>query len=434
MKIAVVFIILLLVLLPVLGISTTGDETIKGRLQTFISYGLSLTSFLLCLLTITISIYTVTNDIKEKQIFTIVTKPIRRLEFLTGKLLGVILLNVILLSVFSVIIYSIAIYMPKFYKATSSELEQINNEFFTARASIPIPMEDFTEQANERYAKMKESGDIPDDMSHAEALKEINNILQVLSRSADVGSTLEWEFENVKPLADSIFIRFKFEALQDTPDARIYSRWVVGEPHSVRTGEAGKTPVYVNDFRHLPETFYELEIPSEVIPESGKLAVVFYNYPSNNTVVMFPKDGMEVLFKAGNFTSNFMKSIVLILSRIIFLGCLGILASTFLSFPVAILLCLVLFVTASFSAFFLDSFNFLNQNVGIFYSLTLKWMIRILPEFDKYNPSKFLISARLVSWTFLGQCIFFMVCIKSLLLLALAFLIFTYREIAKIIV
>ncbi len=434
MKIAVVFIILLLVLLPVLGASATGDETIKGRLQTFVSYGFSLTSFLLCILTITISIYTVTNDIKEKQIFTIVTKPIRRMEYLTGKLLGVILLNVILLSIFSGIIYSIALYMPKFYKATESELEQVNNEFFTARASIPIPQEDFTEQANERYQKMKESGDIPDNMSRAEAIKEINNILQVLSRSADVGSTLEWEFENVKPLSDSIFIRFKFESLEETPDARIYSRWMVGEPHSVRTGEAGSTPVYVNDFRHLADNFYEIEIPSEVIPESGKLAVVFYNYPLNNTVVIFPKDGMEVLFKAESFTSNFIKSAVLVLSRIVFLGCLGILASTFLSFPVAILLCLVLFVTASFSSFFLESFNFLSQNVGVFYSYTLKWMIKILPEFDKYNPTKFLISARLVSWGFLGQCIFFMVCIKSLLLLALAFLIFTYREIAKIII
>ena len=113
MRIAIVFIVLLLVLLPVMGISATGDETIKGRLQTFVTYGLSLTSFLLCLLTIAISIYTVSNDIKEKQIFTIVTKPIRRFEFLTGKLLGVILLDIILLSVFSVIIYSIALYMQR---------------------------------------------------------------------------------------------------------------------------------------------------------------------------------------------------------------------------------------------------------------------------------------------------------------------------------
>ncbi|MBN1975004.1 MAG: ABC transporter permease [Sedimentisphaerales bacterium] len=434
MKIAVVFIILLLALLPVLGVSTTGDETIKGRLQTFISYGLSLTSFLLCLLTIAISIYTVTNDIKEKQIFTIITKPIRRFEFLTGKLLGVILLDMLLLVIFSIIIYSIAVYMPKFYQVNSVELAQAKTEFFTARAALVIPQQDFTEQARERFNKLKAEDALPENMSPAEVIREINNQMQVLSRAADIGDGIEWEFENVKPLADSIFIRFKYEVLQETPDSRIYSRWVVGDPHSVRTGEPGKTPVFVQDYRHTTETFHEIEIPSEVIPESGKLAVVFYNYPSNDTVVMFPKDGMEVLFKADNFTMNFIRSVILILSRLVFLTCLGILTSTFLSFPVAILLCLVLFVTASFSGFVLESFDFLSRNVGILYTYTLKWIVQILPEFDKYNPTKFLVPARLLSWSFVGQCILFMVCIKSFLLLVLAFLIFTYREIAKIVV
>jgi len=434
MKIALVFIIMLLVLLPVLGVSTTGDETLKGRLQTFISYSLSLTSFLLCILTIAISIYTVTNDIKEKQIFTIVTKPVRRLEFLTGKLLGVVLLNVFLLFIFSVIIYSITMYMPKFYKATSSELEQVNNEFFTARAALVIPNDDFTQQAQEIY-KQKETQDmLPENMTRSQAIKEINNILQVLSRSVDIGEYIEWEFENVNPLADSVFIRFKYETSEELYDSRIASRWIVGDPHLVRTREAGKTPVFERDFRHPIDTYQEIEIPAEYIPDTGKLLVRFINYPSNNIVVMFPKEGMEVLFKADNFTMNFIRSIILILSRIIFLACLGILTSTFLSFPVAILVCLVLFVTSSASGFVLESFNFLSQNVGVIYSYTLKWLIKLLPEFDKYNPTSFMIPGRLISWSLLGQCIFFMVCIKSLLLLGLSFVIFTYREIAKIIV
>ena len=65
MKIAAVFVVLLIVLLPVMGVSMTGDGTLKGRLQTFVSYGLSLTSFLLCLLTIVVSIYSLTSDIKQ---------------------------------------------------------------------------------------------------------------------------------------------------------------------------------------------------------------------------------------------------------------------------------------------------------------------------------------------------------------------------------
>src|SRR4030043_2346886 len=76
MKIAAVFIVLLLVLLPFMGVSMTGDGTLKGRLQTFVSYGLSLTNLLLCLLTIIVTIYTLTSDIKQRQIYTVITKPI----------------------------------------------------------------------------------------------------------------------------------------------------------------------------------------------------------------------------------------------------------------------------------------------------------------------------------------------------------------------
>ena len=86
MKVAAVFLILLLVLLSAMGFSATGDGTLKGKLQTFVSYGLSLTSILLSLLTIIISIYTVTSDIEQRQIYTVITKPIRRFEFLLAKL------------------------------------------------------------------------------------------------------------------------------------------------------------------------------------------------------------------------------------------------------------------------------------------------------------------------------------------------------------
>ena len=123
----------------------------KGRLQTFVSYGLSLTGILLSLLTIIISIYTVTSDIEQRQIYTVITKSIRRFEFLLGKLLGVILLDVILLSLFAAIIYTITIYTPKFVNTTEIERIQVNNEFFTARASLTVPPLDVSKEVEEAY-------------------------------------------------------------------------------------------------------------------------------------------------------------------------------------------------------------------------------------------------------------------------------------------
>jgi hypothetical protein len=433
MRIAVVFVILLLVLLPVLGITTTGDETLKGRLQTFVSYGLSLTSLLLCLLTIFVSIYTVTSDIKYRQIYTVITKPIHRFQLLLGKLLGVMLLDIILLVLFSAIIYSFAVYMPNIFKATDEELVQVDNEFFTARAALKIPEIDVTEEVEDRYDELGRMDRLPD-LPREQVIAELTKQAQLEKRAADVGGVLIWEFDNVKPLTESMFIRFKYDVAVNPPDMQVYGRWYAGDPQYVKYGQKPSTPFYEQILKHSIQTFHEIEFPSEVVPENGHLAIAFMNLPLNRTSVTFPPDGLAILFKADTFTANFIRAVLLILFRLIFLACLGILAATFVSFPVAVLLCLVLFSTATISEFVIESFDFLSANLSMVYSYSMKWMIRLLPQFDKFNPTKFLVTARLLSWPIVAQCAVFMVFIKSFILLLLAFVIFSYREIAKIII
>jgi len=434
MKVAVVFLILLLVLLSAMGFSTTGDGTLKGRLQTFVSYGLSLTSILLSLLTIIISIYTVTSDIEQRQIYTVITKPIRRFEFILGKLLGVILLDVILLSLFAAIIYTVTIYMPKFTKAPELERMQANYEFFTARASLTVPAIDVSQEVEDTYKKLERSGGLPENVPYEEMIAQITMQKQLANRAADVGQILTWEFDNIKSLAQHFFVRFKYDVAVNPPDMQVYGRWVAGDYQYIKYGTESETPVYNQVHKNSVRDFHEIVIPANVIPEHGRLAVAFQNYPLNNTVIFFPPDGIEVLYKADTFTGNFIRVIFLILFRLIFLACLGTLASTFLSFPVAILLCLVLFLTSCFSGFVMESFGFLSPNVSEIYTYTIKWMVRLLPQFDKYNPTRFMVPGLLLSWTVLGRCAVVMVCIKSLLLLVLALIIFSYREIAKIIV
>ncbi|MFH1881722.1 MAG: ABC transporter permease subunit [Planctomycetota bacterium] len=434
MKVAAVFLILLLVLLPVMGFSATGDGTLKGRLQTFVSYGLSLTSILLCLLTIIISIYSVTSDIEQRQIYTVITKPIRRSQFLLGKLLGVVLLDVILLSLFAAIIYTITIYTPQFFNATETERIQANNEFFTARAALAVPALDVSQEVKDRYEQLERSRELPEGISYKEIIAELAMQQQLAKRAADVGQVLVWEFDNVKPLAQSMFIKFKYDVAVNPPDMQVYGRWFAGDYQYIRYGTESKTPVYDRIHKHSVRNFHEIEVPADVVPEHGHLAVAFQNAPLNNTVIIFPPDGIEVLYKADTFTGNFVRAVLLILSRLIFLACLGILASTFLSFPVAILLCLFLFSTASVSGFVIESFSYLSENISVIYSYTIKWIIQLLPQFDKFNPTIFLVPARLLSWSLLARCAGVMVCIKAFLLLVIALVIFSYREIAKIIV
>jgi len=437
MKIAAVFVVLLIVLLPVMGVSMTGDGTIKGRLQTFVSYGLSLTSFLLCLLTIVVSIYSLTSDIKQRQIYTVITKPIRRFQLLFGKLLGVILLDIALLVLFSAIIYAITIYIPKYFDASKAELAQLDNEFYTARGSL-IPAEvDVTREVREAYEKLKKSRRLPEGVPRDKIIAKLTEDKRRWKRAAVPGQQLIWEFQNVKPLDpnQSLFIRFKYDVSVNPPDLNVYGTWTVGDYRQIKYGTKIETPIYDRLHTHSIRTFHEIEVPANVVAEDGYLAVGFRNVPLNNTVVIFPpEDGLEVLYQADTFTGNFIRAVLLILFRLIFLACLGILASTFLSFPVAILLCLVIFFTATVSGFCLESFDFLGENLSWVYSYTIRPIILLLPRFDKFNPAKFLVPARLLSWSLLAKVAGLMICIKALLLLLLALLIFSFREIAKIII
>jgi hypothetical protein len=430
MKVAAVFIVLLVVLLPVMGVSMTGDGTLKGRLQTFVSYGLSLTNFLLCLLTVIISIYTLTNDIKQRQIYTVITKPIRRFQFLFGKLVGIILLNAALLALFSLIIYTITVYTPKFFEAGKDELVQVENEFFTARAALTPPEVDVTEEVLNTYERLKKRGQLPPELSRKEIIAELTRRKELEKRAAVVGQWLVWEFNNVKVLDpnESIFIRYKYDVSINPPDLEIYSRWDVGDNRQY-------PPIYETFLGKDPiRTFRELKVPAYLIAEDGYLSIRFLNVHLNNTPVMFPPDGLAVLYEADTFTANFIRAVLLVLFRLIFLACLGTLASTFLSFPVAILFSLCIFFTATFSGFCLESFDYLGKNLSWIYYYTARPIILLLPQFDKFNPTKFLVPARLLDWSFLAQAAAIMICIKAFLLLLLALLIFKFREIAKIII
>jgi len=437
MKVALIFTILLLVLLPVMALSMPGDGTIKGRLQTFVSYGLSLTSLLLCLLTIVVSIFSLTNDIKQRQIFTVLTKPIRRFQLLLGKLLGVVLLDVALLLIFSAIIYAITVYTPRYLEAGEDELASLNNEFFTARTSLTPPKINVTQDVNDTYNRLKETGQLLPGSSRDEVIYVLTLRKELEKRAVPVGRELVWQFQNVKPLDpnQSLFIRFKYDVSVTPPDLNIHSRWVVGDDRQIKYGTEMKTPIYTFDRKDFIRTFHEIEVPADAVAEDNYLAVGFFNPPLNNTVVIFPPDdGLEVLYKADSFTANFIKAALLILLRLIFLACLGTLAASFLSFPVAVLFCLMIFLTGTISGFVLESFDVMSKNLTGIYSYTIRPIVQLLPQFDKWNPTKFLVPARLLSWPLLAKVAGLMVCVKAILVLLLALLIFTYREIAKVII
>jgi len=444
MKVALVFIVLLLVILPVMAFSASGDGTVKGRLQTFVSYGLSLTSFLLCLLTIFAAIHTTTSDVKQRQVYTVLTKPIRRYQYLLGKCLGILFLDLVLLVGFGAGIYAVAVTAPDMMGADDMARQELADQFYTARASMfPKTLDVTPEELEAEYQTLKKNQTMDqyfEGASKAKVKDWIYKRMRLEKNAVAVGSEKVWEFHNVK-LADPegrVFVRFKFEVATTPEDEQLYSQWAVGDIRPLRQGKEPVTPVYPIQRKDPVRMYREFDVPADAIAEDGYVAIAFMNPPINETVVMFMEQGdnknlesqsLALLFKAGTFQENFVRGVSVVFFRLVFLAALATMASTFLSFPVAVLLSLVVFFTVSISGFVLESFSYVDASVSKIYANTLALLIKGLPQFDKYNPSAYLIDGRLIDAEMFSWAAWSVVWAAVLMVMGL--LIFSSKELAR---
>ena len=116
-----------------------------------------------------------------------------------------------------------------------------------------------------------------------------------------------------------------------------------------------------------------------------------------------PKD-IKLLYRSGSFEGNYIRAVLLVLTRLIFLAALGVSLSTWLSFPVAIFICIVFFFVGTFYGFIFESFDSMSLNANVVYSLTIKPLLWLIPKFDgNHNPSQFIIFAKVLNTGFLAR-------------------------------
>jgi len=440
MKIAAVVILLLLILLPLMSMVMDGDGTLLGKLQTFTSYGLGLISLLLCVLTIAISTYTLSNDLKCKYIFLVVTKPIRRFELIMGKLLGIILLDVLLLGIFSGILYSCTRLIPKITDAPENQKFQAKAEFFTSRIGVKAEINHdlINRRAKERYDELTSLGQIPEDMPYNRIMSELAGQEKMKAKRVDPGQTKEWDFENVRVKnADDpntfIFVRYKYQTAAPPPDEKVYGLWQVGDLRQFKAGAAKmKTPIYRVERGEVIQVTHEFAVPANAIAEDGYIGIGFFNSTTLNQTAIIPEE-LELLYQTGDFTANYFRAVLMILVRLVFLAVIGISLTTWLSFPVAVLVCITIFFIGLTNGFILDAIGGVGATAGMIYSILLKPLLWLLPQFDGiYNPNGYIVAGRTIQWAFLATTALITLLVKGLLMLLVGIGIFHRREVAQV--
>jgi len=449
MKIAFVLILFLLILLPSLPYLLESDGTQKGQVQLVFTYGIIISSFLLSVLTIFLSCSVLSSEIRQKQIFILDSKPISRWQVLLGKWIGVMVIDVALLLFMALALYLLVAYLarPGRENATGKDQMLLDSEVLVARRSIkPERVEVSEKEVEKRYQeKLRESTrmDLPEKQTKR---KIISELIQA-STIVPVRQPKIWKFEvSPDPKHPNVpfTIRFFTRDAEYKPDMTFRAQWAIRTPST-----PGWVLIQAGDYKTNKN--YDITVPSRFVTEGGVIEIRYVHFgrvneqtglPENKSVRFPLGEGMQILYRAGGFEMNFLRGLVLILCRIGFLAIVGIVASTFLSFSVASLFTLTVYVFGSAASYISE---FIGMSAGsVFTAEMLKnvpvrnlahrffyeALLYLFPNLAEFNPIGRLTTGMMIEWLDMFRAIFFLVIIYGGVAAVLGYIIFNRRELA----
>ncbi len=391
----VFFLVAVLVLVPF----TLKSATQTGKVQTTLTYSLSVLNIILSLLTIFLSTSTFCGDIRNKTIFTIDTKPVRRWEILAGKWVGVMVLSMVLLICAGGAIYGLLKYIARPLEGQDQEQSKIREEVLTARV--------------EARAEPVEGG-------------ESTYVVRPQRQQ-------RWQFHGLKPSEELISIKFRNFSSGGT-DVEISGVWIVGDV---------ERSFYQEITTFTSGSFHEFHAPASVISSEGELDVTFTNFSPNQATAIFPHDDVRVLYRAGGFGGNLFRGMLLILLRVAFISAVALASSTFLTFPVATLLSIFVLVM-SLSVPFIQAL--LGQSLPfpeagltssqaeltrVFARRILSSGLKVFPDLRAYDPVPYAVNGLLIGWGLVLKGFAAIVLLRCGLIGLFAHIVFNRRELAN---
>lgn len=461
MRVALVFMVLLLVTIPVLPLALGEDEPLRYRVQTFLSYGLIATSVLLSLMTIFLSCGTLANEIRDKQIYTITTKPIGRATYIIGKWLGISVLNAVLLIVAAAAIYGFSVlYLANQPAKDAYDEIALREQVLVARVSEdPQEPEELQQIIEQRYQTMLQQSPEMVDRAGGEEAARRQVRQQVVAGWLSVGplETERYLFTGLEPVAQrwqAVLNEYNAavqqaqaegsEAPPPPPRQYIQMRYKMEVSSDIGTDKITLLFAFnqqVQPIEMVAGMAQVVPIPVDYISPDGQLEILVRNPDENYpTILLDAKAGLQLLYKVDDFTSNYLRAVAAMWVKLAFLAMLGLMAASFLGFPVAALLSLLIYGAASISPYLIDSaqsfgakpanvvesiFNVILRNIAYYTAV-------ILEKFAEFSPISEIVDGLLFSWGELIGCIIWVGVIWTGLAAVIATLVFRNRELARV--
>lgn len=469
MKIGWVFVVAIMLIVPALPFALDPQEQLRYRIQSFLTWSLTATSVILGLMTVILAVRTITSEFDKRQVFLTLTKPVSRGQYLLGKWLGVMALNLVLVAVAGGAIYLFTMLLARQPARGPMDALAVHEQVLVARTAVsPIPADPnmLPRAFRERIERLRQS----EPNTYGVPGSPIEALPDELRQSVQQQLMTEW---HALPPRGNMTYRFtglaRAKELGPTVQLRISPR---------AGGTALNGFVYLgmqfngyhdqtNPVRKLAEgQTHVLDIPSQLISDQGVLDVTIHNVAVDGrdqpSISFNPGDGLQLLYKVGGFTPNFIRSLAIVWVRLGFLAMLGLAAGTYLGFPVACLLAMLVYFTAIGSGYLAESLQsyagFPKADTPLWDRIVwvpsqilaklgagevwdaIKIVVRLIgsgfmllvPSFGDYNPTPLLSDGQVVSTRMLGGAALWVGVVWTGTIAFIGWLIFRYRELARV--
>jgi hypothetical protein len=227
----------------------------------------------------------------------------------------------------------------------------------------------------------------------------------------------------------------KFNTANKSASGTFVLAWQIGSANSTNYWESEPMSL-------APDTFHEFQIPPGLFDKNGVLTIVAAN--PNNTALLFPiEDGIEVLYPAGGFALNFVRGLGIIFCWLALMAAMGLMAASFLSFPVAAFFSLALLAVVLSSGTLADAIDSGsvaagNEETGVAgHSIAdvvlipmFKGVLSIVKLVQNYSPIDSLSTGRSITWEELGLAFTQIVVVLGGIFSVFGIICFNRRELA----
>ena len=427
----VLFLLGVLVLITVgLPLTIQGDGTAAGQVQILLKYTLGFARFVLGLAILWAGCASVSQEIADKQIHLIVTKPVQPLQIWAGKWLGLAALTAIMLGFCGLAAYAMLRWSTQSGNLASDEETILRNDVLVARRSVPPEPESVDEAARKELEERAAQHLLPENIRMEDAFREIRRQHLIRANSIESGQKKTWVFRlpgRIDPTRE-LLLRYRIASSLVYAEA-VSGIWRIGGTEIAQDISPGGQS--------------RITFPASAVKADNTVEVEYSNVNTNPVTVLFPPDdGLELLVYEGTFEANYFRSLLLIFFDLCFLAAIGVTAGSLFSMPVAAFASIYLLILLNITGFLHElatpeGLSLLEipsaipeAPVKAALGFVYKSIYFVVKPLDFPNPLDLVSSGHMVSWELVGRVFAIQAVLYTAALAALGTGVIRRREMA----